>query len=1024
MAITTVGFDTNTNAGDVTITLPAHQIDDVAFIWASCESTATVSITGASGWTKLVQSNFTVVFGGEDAGVIFYKRLTSSSESNPTLTQGLTQDIVAGVRIFRGVDSSIFDTSYTSTTYSGSVSSINHDLQSYSIKTVTDNSALFYVWLTSSNNTLATFTFASPSGYTAGEFDKISTAGTSQGFEGYNIGITPAGIYTPGVWTTTHSASVELYGLGFSLALKIDPAFVAPVEEEEVTTVVEVSTGISKIDNHVELALSSLIEQYKDSTNLKALLSTFVSRDQGFEDVAWDVLTDRGISTAVGQQLDDIGIVVNQPREGVDDEVYRVRLRARIKTNISAGTVEDLITILSLITETTIQVLDDGLASASILIKSSSITNEVALISGQFSNDAKPLSIDLTITWKQQDKPMFSMGISTHLSSSTLASGTLLPASYIPAEFPSQGTLTIGKGLATEEDIGYSSFSANGFTVSGTVPFYAHGVREALTLKRDNRGFAQQKLNIPTVESELNVALGISATPSYAYLWADTIASPLVDKFNSIELDEFESANINYSVQPKGYDITSTYIEQDAGFRASSTAVADVGAADNVAFIWVGQPAQDGADGTYLGKDQGATYYLMDTDFGIPQTRISVSDGTDTTQSIISEHFEDKTPLALMGVLDRSANELRLYAWQDGVTYSGTVGDATLIGSLSNAGDLEIGSVDFEFCTKGYYFMTSIFESTDVPNLDGSSLRSLVNYMGLDTVEEINNGVLSSALMIKSTSEDKSYKSTAGVISHPTQVELITPNTTDIRYPNYTEFNRIMGTTVSGLWYTETLTTADRGGNTNYTLTSSGTINVQFVAELNSPVNTSSSNSVKGIAASSSTYFTPSTSFIDVWAGTISGPGTGLDPTSTDDTLGIIGKSDSSNVGRSIVCGADFITAEIKGTLNGESTNQIEVVSNIAGRTFFDGTPIIIASVYEASRFRLYVWSNGIVHTSEGSVPLGIDFSNNAVFKAGNVGNKNAAGTNTVMLSTSVDTSISSFDYTTLSYLATYLRFQ
>lgn len=63
------------------------------------------------------------------------------------------------------------------------------------------------------------------------------------------------------------------------------------------------------------------------------------------ESALWQLLTQRSISTAVGSQLDAIGKLVGQARNGLSDADYARYINARIATNNSKGRVEDLITV-------------------------------------------------------------------------------------------------------------------------------------------------------------------------------------------------------------------------------------------------------------------------------------------------------------------------------------------------------------------------------------------------------------------------------------------------------------------------------------------------------------------------------------------------------------------------------------------------------------------------------------------------------------------------------------------------------
>lgn len=110
----------------------------------------------------------------------------------------------------------------------------------------------------------------------------------------------------------------------------------------EITTVTEIST-------HADDAVARLPEQYKDKSLLEALVRALANRTQALETVLFDLFENRSLYSAVGTQLDGIGQIVDQPRNGLTDDIYRIRIFAKIAQNVSKGTPEDLIRIFKLL---------------------------------------------------------------------------------------------------------------------------------------------------------------------------------------------------------------------------------------------------------------------------------------------------------------------------------------------------------------------------------------------------------------------------------------------------------------------------------------------------------------------------------------------------------------------------------------------------------------------------------------------------------------------------------------------------
>lgn len=83
--------------------------------------------------------------------------------------------------------------------------------------------------------------------------------------------------------------------------------------------------------------------------NYEKLLTELVTPMQTVEDTLRALFTERRVDTAVGAQLEVLGRIVGQPRNGADDDTYRRYIRARIAANKSNGLIEDVIKIARLV---------------------------------------------------------------------------------------------------------------------------------------------------------------------------------------------------------------------------------------------------------------------------------------------------------------------------------------------------------------------------------------------------------------------------------------------------------------------------------------------------------------------------------------------------------------------------------------------------------------------------------------------------------------------------------------------------
>lgn len=114
--------------------------------------------------------------------------------------------------------------------------------------------------------------------------------------------------------------------------------------------------GLSYVEDHANDGLDLLLEQFKGKPNLEAWLAVLLGQVQDIEAALWQLLTERDIDNAYGAQLDGLGSIVGERRNGREDEVYRTAIRVRVAVLRSNGRVEELIAILVLLFGTELDV--------------------------------------------------------------------------------------------------------------------------------------------------------------------------------------------------------------------------------------------------------------------------------------------------------------------------------------------------------------------------------------------------------------------------------------------------------------------------------------------------------------------------------------------------------------------------------------------------------------------------------------------------------------------------------------------
>jgi hypothetical protein len=101
---------------------------------------------------------------------------------------------------------------------------------------------------------------------------------------------------------------------------------------------------------HATEAKDKLITQFKGLSEFEGLLDSYMAQIQELEGVLFDLLaivTD--LDSQDGAQLDLVGTVVGQAREGRADAAYLNAIKAKLVTNFASGTVDEMRTMLELI---------------------------------------------------------------------------------------------------------------------------------------------------------------------------------------------------------------------------------------------------------------------------------------------------------------------------------------------------------------------------------------------------------------------------------------------------------------------------------------------------------------------------------------------------------------------------------------------------------------------------------------------------------------------------------------------------
>lgn len=100
---------------------------------------------------------------------------------------------------------------------------------------------------------------------------------------------------------------------------------------------------MTQIADHEDRAEARLPEQFKGKPNYVALVRAFASETQDLEDAGFPMFDLLDIDIMIGAQLDGIGDILTEPRQGQNDVDYRVSLKAKAARITASGTPDQVI---------------------------------------------------------------------------------------------------------------------------------------------------------------------------------------------------------------------------------------------------------------------------------------------------------------------------------------------------------------------------------------------------------------------------------------------------------------------------------------------------------------------------------------------------------------------------------------------------------------------------------------------------------------------------------------------------------
>ena len=447
--------------------------------------------------------------------------------------------------------------------------------------------------------------------------------------------------------------------------------------------------------DHVAAALDRLPQQFKGKPNIEALITALVSPANVLEDALQQMLLRFSIDNGEGVQLDNIGNIVGQPRNGLTDASYKRYLRARILTNRSDGKPGTLRKIARLILGTSDgQVITQrmNIATCQMLIQGLQVDAGTARALITFLSHAPGAGVRFLLeTLVYPEDETFTMAMTAVTSGALTAGTSTIILVNSTSGFPTSGSLILNPGGTPTESVTYSTTFIHS---SGSPAFrltaaptnsYSSGIVVALaTVTGESWGNGRWARGsevplpraYPTSVEGVNAAIGYG-TWDAGWLCDDTSGN-LVAAFGSPDLTPGTGAT---------YGLQGALSETD---KAVSGEFDGGDVFDASADIIIAAVVNMSSSGIVMAKGVSSTRWTLSVSGG--QVTFLNFDGTHTTQATTPSALGDEWA-TVIAVLDRAGNKIRvgMTGLTSGVTSVSALTDASATGAWNSVATFQLG---------------------------------------------------------------------------------------------------------------------------------------------------------------------------------------------------------------------------------------------------------------------------------------------------------------------------------------------
>lgn len=154
--------------------------------------------------------------------------------------------------------------------------------------------------------------------------------------------------------------------------------------------------------NHVDEGGALLLSQFKNSPKLNAVLGVFLAQSQELEELFEQLGQGNLVIHALGNTLNMLGKIINQPRSKMKDDEYKLWLKARAIINKSSGTNKALTQITDLLLGPKSKFILREERDHVLLQVNSALPHKKANQVFKLLNHAKPLGIEMIMKYSPE----------------------------------------------------------------------------------------------------------------------------------------------------------------------------------------------------------------------------------------------------------------------------------------------------------------------------------------------------------------------------------------------------------------------------------------------------------------------------------------------------------------------------------------------------------------------------------------------------------------------------------------------